>query len=164
MRIRTYQPADLHRLIELTINTFRPFYEDSLPALLDHDDGLIHHQHGRWADDYRKQVPQLHDPANNKHVAVAEHDDGTLIGYVAWLPDDSRHAHGIIDILAVDAGYRRAHVATGLMSHAFAAMRAEGMRYVELGTGGDWFHAPARAFYESLGFRPIPTVNYLRTL
>ncbi|WP_446665826.1 GNAT family N-acetyltransferase [Flexivirga sp. B27] len=163
MRIRTYQPADLPRLIELTIATFRPFYEESFPALMDHEQDLIHHQHGHWADDYRAQVPQLHDPVNQKHVAVAE-DEGTLVGYVAWLPDDSRVEHGIVDMLAVDAGHRRTHVATDLMEHAMDAMRASGTRYVELGTGGDWFHAPARAFYESLGFHPIPTVAYLKAL
>ena len=36
------------------------------------------------------------------------------------------------------------------------------MEVVSLGTGGDWFHAPARGLYESLGFHPVPVVYYLR--
>ena len=33
-----------------------------------------------------------------------------------------------------------------------------------LGTGGDEFHAPARAFYDSLGMTPLPVVVYYKVL
>jgi hypothetical protein len=44
------------------------------------------------------------------------------------------------------------------------AMREQGIEVVELGTGGDDFHAPARALYESLGFHLVPVSVYLRGL
>ena len=45
-----------------------------------------------------------------------------------------------------------------------SAMREHPLEVVSLGTGGDWFHAPARALYESMGFYPVPVVYYLRAL
>src|SRR5699024_9168938 len=119
--------------------TFRPFYEESFPAMVDHEPGLIAHQHGQWQDDYRQQIPTLHDPARGKQVAVAVDDASAVIGYVAWLPDSTRPHHGIVYLLAVDAGRRRSGTATALMEHAMTAMRDTGMRGVELGTGGDDF-------------------------
>ena len=68
MNIRTFQPSDLPTLIDLTIEVFGPFFE-SFRSMVPPD--VFAHQHGSWADDYRESVPRLHDPAANKHVAVA---------------------------------------------------------------------------------------------
>ncbi len=46
-------------------------------------------------------------------------------------------------------------VGRALCEHAMAAMRDAGVEVVELGTGGDDFHGPARALYESLGFHLV---------
>ncbi|TWP34555.1 GNAT family N-acetyltransferase [Leekyejoonella antrihumi] len=164
MRIRVYRDSDQDTLIALTISTFRPFYEQSFPQLMNHDEHVITHQHGQWEEDHRWQVPSLHSPAEGKHVAVAVDDEDQITGYVAWCPDTSRPTHGEIDIIAVDAGHRGAGIGTALMEHAMSQMRADGMRFVELGTGGDTFHAPARRLYEALGFYVIPTATYLRSL
>jgi ribosomal protein S18 acetylase RimI-like enzyme len=160
MHIRPYADADLARLIDLTIDTFGPFYEDSFRPLV--GELIFTHQHGDWRGDYRRQVPGLHDPAAHKYVAVAEHD-GVLIGYVAWRVDTTRR-QGAVELLAVARGQRRSGTATTLCEHAFAAMRREDAQYVEIGTGGDDFHAPARAFYESLGCVKLPVAVYFREL
>lgn len=81
MTIRPFQPSDLPALIDLTIEVFGPFYEQSFRSMVPPD--LFAHQHGSWADDYRESVPKLHDPRLNKHVAVAETDAGATAGYVA---------------------------------------------------------------------------------
>ena len=91
--------ADLVRLTELTIETFRPFYEESFRPLV--GETIFANQHGNWRDDYRKQVAELHDPAQHKYVAVAEAADG-VAGYVAWSIDPVRR-NGSIVILAVSA-------------------------------------------------------------
>ncbi|MGZ0152549.1 GNAT family N-acetyltransferase [Kribbella sp. WER1] len=160
MTIRTYADADLQPLIDLTIATFGPFYEGSFRPLV--GELIYTRQHGDWQDDYRRQLPGLHDPAAHKHVAVAE-QDGTIIGYVAWHLDPAR-ARGTVELLAVAADQRRSNTATDLCEHAFAAMRAAGALYVEIGTGGDDFHAPARAFYERLGCIKLPVAVYFREL
>jgi hypothetical protein len=43
-------------------------------------------------------------------------------------------------------------------------MRDAGVEVASIGTGGDDFHAPARALYESLGFTPFPAVNYTKAI
>lgn len=43
-------------------------------------------------------------------------------------------------------------------------MKTNGVEVIEIGTGGDDFHAPARHLYESLGFSLIPVAAYLRTI
>lgn len=160
MLIRSYVQADLARLTELTIETFRPFYEDSFRPLV--GETIFANQHGNWRDDYRKQVAELHDPAQHKYVAVAG-ADGEITGYVAWIIDPVRR-NGSITILAVAADHRRGNVGTALCEHAFGAMRQEGAEEVEIGTGGDDFHAPARALYESLGCVQLPVAVYYRKL
>src|SRR5262245_57745243 len=99
MAIRPYREGDLERLIELTIETFGPFYEESFRS--DVGNAVFHHQHGAWRDDYRRQVPTLFDPDANKYVAVVD-DQSALVAYVAWNIDVAKQ-HGDIEILAVAA-------------------------------------------------------------
>jgi ribosomal protein S18 acetylase RimI-like enzyme len=160
MFIRSYVQSDLVRLTELTIETFGPFYEDSFRPLV--GETIFANQHGNWRDDYRKQVAELHDPTQHKYVAVAE-IAGVVAGYVAWSIDPERR-NGSIVILAVAADHRRGNVGTELCEHAFGAMREQGAEVVEIGTGGDDFHAPARALYESLGCIQLPVAVYYRKL
>ncbi|HET6737599.1 MAG TPA: GNAT family N-acetyltransferase [Kribbella sp.] len=158
--IRSYADADLTPLIDLTIDTFGPFYENSFRPLV--GDLIFARQHGDWRGDYRRQVPTLHNPDAHKYVAVAE-QDGVLTGYVAWHVDETRR-QATVEILAVAREHRRSNTATLLCEHAFTAMRDEGAQYVEIGTGGDDFHAPARAFYESLGCVKLPVAVYFKQL
>lgn len=160
MRIRAFVQHDLARLTELTIETFGPFYEDHFRPLV--GEVVFANQHGSWREDYRVQVAGLHDPARHQEVAVAE-ADGELVGYVAWGVDPDRR-NGTITILAVAAAHRRHHAGTALCEHAFARMRRHGAEVVEIGTGGDPFHAPARALYEALGCTALPVTVYYRTL
>ena len=160
MHIRSFGHNDLERLIELTIETFGPFYEDSFRPLV--GEAIFTRQHGNWREDYRTLLTGLHDPQQHKYVAVAE-ADGEITGYVGWDIDPSRE-HGRVEILAVADSHRRDHLGTALCEHAFDHMRAHGAVYVAIGTGGDWFHTPARALYESLGCIKLPTAVYFRQL
>jgi GNAT superfamily N-acetyltransferase len=139
MRIRGFVDQDLARLTELTIETFRPFYEDQFRPLV--GEFVFANQHGAWQDDYRTQVAGLHDPSQHKHVAVAE-TAGDVAGYVAWTVDPARR-NGSITILAVSAAHRRQHAGVALCEHAFAQMRAQGAE-----VGGDRHRA-----------RPLPRTS-----
>lgn len=160
MLIRAFTQHDLAPLTELTIETFRPFYEDSFRPLV--GEAVFANQHGNWRDDYRNQVAELHAPERHTYVAVAEAEDG-IAGYVAWSVDPARR-NGSVTILAVSPKHRRHHVGTALCEHAFERMRTLGAEVVEIGTGGDPFHAPARALYERLGCTPLPVTVYYRQL
>ena len=63
MHIRSFEPADVPALIDLTIAAFQPLFEADLPAVL--DPRVFAHDHGRWEDGYRREVPRLQDPDNN---------------------------------------------------------------------------------------------------
>ncbi len=160
MLIRPFIPHDLARLIELTIETFGPYYEDSFRTVV--GDAIFVNQHGDWRADYHTQVARLHDPDRHSYVAVAVAGE-TIAGYVGWSVDPVRR-NGTVVMLAVSAGHRREGTGTMLCEHAFADMRARGAEVVEIGTGGDGFHAPARALYERLGCTPFPVTYYYRQL
>lgn len=160
MRIRSFVPHDLAPLVELTIDTFGPYYEGYFRPLV--GETVFTNQHGDWRADYHELVSALHDPDQHKHVAVAE-VGGTVAGYTGWHVDPARR-NGTVTILAVSTAHRRHHVGTALCEHAFDAMRAGGAEVVEISTGGDPFHAPARALYERLGCTPLPVTVYYRQL
>ena len=160
MHVREYVEHDLPRLVELTIETFGPFYEDSFRPLV--GEVVFAREHGSWRQDYRTMVPALHDPPTHQHVAVAE-DDGAPVAYVAWKADPDRR-RGEIEILAVRSDHRRGGLGRVLCEHAFEAMSSLGVDVVVVGTGGDAFHAPARALYASLGMVELPVSVFYRQL
>ena len=161
MLIRPFQPVDLPTLIDLTINTFRPFYEVDALDMMGAD--LLQHHHGHWEADYQHEVPTYHDPSADSHVAVAEIDD-QIAGYVAWGPDELVGS-GKIRMVAVSTDHRRKSVGRALCLYAMDHLRADGFDFVGLGTGGeDEFHAPARALYSSLGLRRVPVSYFLGRL
>jgi ribosomal protein S18 acetylase RimI-like enzyme len=53
MYIRPFNESDLEQLVNLTIETFRPFYEEYVRPLLGEE--LFEHQHGQWRQDYRDE-------------------------------------------------------------------------------------------------------------
>ncbi|MFD5555750.1 GNAT family N-acetyltransferase [Streptomyces sp. NPDC127068] len=160
MLIRAFTQHDLAPLTALTIDTFRPFYEESFRPSV--GEAVFAVQHGTWRDDYRAQVAGLHAPERHAYVAVAE-VGADIAGYVAWNVDPARKK-GEVTLLAVVARHRRHRMGTALCAHAFDRMRDLGAEVVEIGTGGDRFHAPARALYEALGCTPYPFTVYFRQL
>jgi ribosomal protein S18 acetylase RimI-like enzyme len=160
MRVRPFVDSDLQTLIDLTIETFRPFYEGYARPLL--GDEVFHHQHGQWEQDYRTEVPTLHDPGAGRRVAVAQ-IGAAIAGYIAWQRDERPHS-GRIYLLAVLPSHRRQQVGRQLCLHAIQEMQADGVEFVGVGTGDDAFHTAARALYEGLGFIKIPTAAYLKKI
>ncbi|MFZ3569909.1 GNAT family N-acetyltransferase [Streptomyces sp. BH097] len=160
MRLRAFTREDLAPLTALTIDTFRPFFEEVFRPLM--GETIFAVQHGTWRDDYRGQVAGLHAPERHSYVAVAE-VAGEIAGYVAWSVDPDRR-HGEVVLLAVSPQHRRHHLGAALCEHAFERMRLLGAEIVEIATGGDLFHAPARALYERLGCTPNPVAVYFRRL
>lgn len=160
MDLRTFRATDLDRLIELTIEIFGPYYEDSFRSIV--GERVVRVMHGDWRADYHKQLSELYDPDNHRYVAVAERD-GVIVGFVAWQVHPTKE-YGQVDFVAVSAAQRRQGIADELCRHAFADMKQRGKRVVEIGTGGDPFHRPARAFYENLGMTAFPVVFYYKEL
>lgn len=159
MRIREYQASDLSDLIDLTIESFRPLFERDLPVLI--GPVVFTHDHGDWQNDYRQEVPTLHDPEQSRYVIVAE-EAGRILGYVGWGVRPS--GAGRLEMVAVHPTAQRRGVGIALCRHALEELRERGVAVVHIGTGGDEFHAPARRLYESLGFTGWPVVDYSKAL
>ncbi|QVQ53676.1 GNAT family N-acetyltransferase [Spiractinospora alimapuensis] len=160
MRIRTYEASDFQPLLDLTIATFDPFYEGSYRPLV--GETVFANLHGAWRRDYHDLMRSVHDPQRGRHAAVALLDD-TIVGYARWVIRTDR-SHGELDMLAVAPSYRGHGAGRALAQHAIDHMRAAGLDVASINTGGDAFHAPARALYEELGFTPLPVVNYTMPL
>jgi ribosomal protein S18 acetylase RimI-like enzyme len=160
MNIRSFTDSDLPAVMDLVIETFRPFYEGYVRSLL--GDEIFLHQHGRWEQDYRDDVPTLNDRAVGRYAAVGE-ISGAIAGFVSWRLTD-RPAHGQIYLLAVGAPFRRQTLGRQLCAHAIEQMEHDGVEVVEIGTGDDAFHAAARELYEGLGFTKIPIAGYLKRI
>lgn len=160
MLIRPFSAQDEQTILDLTLTTFEPFYEGSFRPVM--GEVIFSVQHGDWREEYAKTIPGLHAPGSGKYVNVGE-VEGAIAGFVGWEVDVARR-HGEISILAVAPGHRRANVGRKLCEHAMARMKGLGARIVEIGTGGDPFHAPARMLYESLGCTQIPVAVYFKEL
>ncbi len=160
MFITSAKPSDVPKLVEIAIETFRPYFEDFVHPLL--GDELFKLQHENWRLDYERDIPTLVAPDEGRHTAIAQRDQD-IAGFVSWTIGGKPH-HGEIYLLAVLPSFRRLDVARFLCEHAIGAMKSDGVEVVDIGTGDDAFHAPARALYESLGFTKIPTAAYLKRI
>lgn len=158
MKIRALEIRDHPATVDLLVQTFRPFFEGYARKLLGEE--VFLHQHGHWERDYREEVPTLHSPDAGRYAAVATTPDGTVSGLVSW-KFGPKPRHGEIYLLAVSPVHRRQRTGRRLCEHAIAHMRSGGVEVVQVGTGGDPFHAPARALYEQLGLTHVPVAVYL---
>lgn len=159
MRIRDAQQTDLPALIDLTIEAFRPLFEQHWPAMF--NPTVFAHDHSQWEADYRHEVPDLLDPRHDRYITLAEEND-KILGYTGW--NVTNGDTGRLQMVAVHPAARRRGIATVVCRAAMHQMGSRAVTVVHVGTGGDAFHAPARGLYESLGFTGVPAVNYSTAL
>ncbi len=89
---------------------------------------------------------------------------GTVVGFVALTANETTKL-GELGINAVHPDHANQGIGTAMYAFVLERLKAKGMKAVEVGTGLDDSHAPARRAYEKAGFdRAIPAVHYYRTL
>jgi ribosomal protein S18 acetylase RimI-like enzyme len=91
-------------------------------------------------------------------VALVQHQ---VAGFAA-LKFHTADRLGEIYMIAVDPAFQRRGIATALTRHAMDRFKQTGMTVAMVETGGDPGHAPARAAYESTGFRLLPIARYFK--
>jgi len=154
--IRPLTPADLEAVVDLSLLAWEPVFmsfENILgTAIFD----LLYRPHWRaaQADNVRRSC--LADGAESFVVTTTE---DVTVGFVV-LQQDQDESLGVIEMIAVHPEHQRLGHARALMEFAIQRLRDQGLELLNVGTGGDPGHEPARALYEAVGFTGVPLVNY----
>jgi GNAT superfamily N-acetyltransferase len=156
--IRRQLDADIAAIVALSLRAWRPVFESMARVLGTRLNRLVYPD---WAAGQARAVEEVCRDESMK-VWVAE-VDGRPVGFAAVAfrsdPDSAE-----IEMIAVDPGQQNLGIGSALLACAFDWISAAGVNLVQLGTGGDPGHAPARHTYEKAGFTPLPLVRYYKEL
>jgi predicted kinase/GNAT superfamily N-acetyltransferase len=172
--IRPYLDSDWDAVLEICILAFTSVHE-SFERLLGTD--LFALVYPDWKASNKDYLNYLISSDEKDRFLVAEQDgskqdgskqdgprqDGSVVGFIHYSVDSTKQ-RGTIGINAVHPAHQSQGIGSLMYAHVLQIMRAQGMRYVTVDTGGDPSHAPARRAYEKALFLPIPVVHYFRSL
>ena len=113
-----------------------------------------------WRESQKEGVVGFCRDRERASVLVAEMG-GRVVGFLAY---HTKGQTGEVEYLAVHPDYQGLGIGTELNTRALEEMKAAGVVMVEVGTGGDDSHAPARRSYEKAGYTPLPLVRYYKHL
>jgi ribosomal protein S18 acetylase RimI-like enzyme len=82
---------------------------------------------------------------------------------VGFLVLEREGEDGRVQMIAVHPAHHRRGHARALMEFAVTRLSEQGTLLINVGTGADPAHAPARALYEALGFTGVPLMAYYKT-
>jgi predicted kinase/GNAT superfamily N-acetyltransferase len=157
--IRPYLDSDWDAVLEICILAFTPVHE-SFERLLGTD--LFALVYPDWKASNKDYLSSLVNSDERGRFLVAE-QDGSAVGFIHYEVDSTKQ-RGTLGINAVYPAHQSKGIGSLMYGHVLQIMRAQGMKYVRVDTGGDLSHAPARRAYEKARFLPIPVVHYFRTL
>lgn len=156
--IRPLEPGDVDAVCALSLRAWEPVFS-SFRAVLGERVYLL--LYPDWQASQAAAVRRnCLDPATS--ALVVEHD-GEVAGFAVLLTQDDPPL-GVVDMIAVDPAHQRRGLGRRLVDASVAHFAAAGLPLVNIGTGGDPGHAPARALYESAGFERLPLVSYFRAI
>jgi ribosomal protein S18 acetylase RimI-like enzyme len=156
--IRPLTPADTAAVVAFSLRAWAPVFESFRTVL---GDRVYQALYPDWSAAQARDVEAVCEDDTAK-VWVAE-QGGRPVGFVAVRIDADAQT-GEICMLAVDPLVQRQGIGTALTSFAVQQLRDAGVGLVEVGTGGDPGHAPARRVYEKAGFVGLPLVRYYARL
>ncbi|MBV8810492.1 MAG: GNAT family N-acetyltransferase [Acidobacteriaceae bacterium] len=158
MEIRSYTDHDWKSVLNICFLAFAPIHQ-SFQDLLGID--LFRLVYPDWKASHESYLRSLATRERDR-LFVAE-ENGAVVGFIHYeMGRDSQS--GKIGLNAVHPAHQRRGVGTLMYGHILDLMREMGIKYVQVGTGGDPSHAPARRAYEKFGFVPLPLVHYYKKL
>ena len=126
-------------------------------------DALYYLAYPDWCESQSRAVRSVcSSPESDVWVAIL---DGRLVGFVASeIKFASDPLAGEIEMIAVDPEKQQlGNCDSGsFRARAINHLHEAGVSLVEIASGGDVAHAPARLLYENAGFRALPLVRYYR--
>ncbi|WP_229075176.1 GNAT family N-acetyltransferase [Actinoplanes sp. DH11] len=155
-QIRPLTPADLEAVVDLSLLAWEPVFVSFEKILGSAIFDLLYRPDWRaaQADSVRKYCF-----ADGAEPFVLTTADGAAAGFVV-LRQDREESLGVIEMIAVHPEHQRRGHGRALMEFAVRRLREQGLNLINVTTGGDPGHAPARALYEAVGFTGLPLVNY----
>lgn len=156
--IRPQLDADIAAIVAFSLRAWQPVYESMARVLGPRLNRLVYPD---WAAGQARAVEEVcRDDSMTVWVAEV---DARPAGFAAVAfrndPDSAE-----IEMIAVDPDQQNRGIGSALLAYAFDWISAAGVKLVQLGTGGDPGHAPARHTYEKAGFTPLPLVRYYKEL
>ena len=153
-----YEPSMLDDIVRLSLRAWEPVFA-SLESVM--EPAVFRDMFPDWREVQAEAVAAAcRDDTMRTWVAL---EDGAVAGFAASrLHRDDRL--GEVYMIAVDPEFQRRGIASALTDKSVEWFKDEGMSIAMVETGGDPGHAPARAAYESAGFRILPIARYFKKL
>lgn len=156
---RLVRPEEVEQIANMAAQAWRPVYE-SVRRML--GAALFDAMHPDWKADKADQVRQAA-TQRPENVYITQ-IDGEVVGFISFWIDPHRST-GRIGNNAVAPEWQGHGIGTFQNNRVLQLMRENGVRVVQVTTGGDESHAPARRAYEKAGFSHFtPSVTYYMQL
>lgn len=159
IQIRDLSPDDVDTIVAIALAAWEPIFRYYRQEM---GEDLFRAVFPDWQADKARQVERACRPGSGARVCVVE-QDGEGVGFATYYANDS--GVGEIGNNAVHPDRQGQGIGPRMYGYVFDRLRALGMRYVKVSTGGDPAHAPARGAYRKAGFEvALPGVDYYRAL
>jgi GNAT superfamily N-acetyltransferase len=159
-RIRPFERADCHRVLEICVAAFTPIHQGLEETL---GSTIFNARYHDWKQQYADYLAKISDTGPAVRVYVVE-EEGAPVAFVFTILDANRQI-GEIGLNAVAPERQGQGIGKEMYEFALEDLKKRGAKVAYPGTGGDPAHAPARAAYQKVGFdRAIPGVYFFKTL
>ncbi|MGH3168538.1 MAG: GNAT family N-acetyltransferase [Trebonia sp.] len=156
--IRVLAEDDVAAVVEFAVRAWKPVF-DSFAQVMGPD--IYPLVYPDWKAGQARAV-EAACRADGHQVWVAE-AGGKPVGF-AVVAIGAEAKSGEIDMIAVDPDHQNDGIGLELLRFAIDRIAEQGILLVEIWTGGDPGHAPARHIYEKAGFTPLPLVHYYKAV
>ncbi len=159
MTIRSFRNEDFKAVLEITLLAFAPIHESFHHILGDSIFNIIYPD---WRGSYDEYLTSLTNSDATEKIIIAE-QEGAVIAFAVYSLNQEKES-GELGLNAVHPAHQNKGIGPKLYEHILEEMKKQGIKIVEVATGGDASHAPARRAYEKCGFTPLPLVRYYKAL
>jgi GNAT superfamily N-acetyltransferase len=155
-RIRPLRAEDVDTVVAFALRSWEPVFESFAQVL---GPRLFASAYPDWRTSQATEIRENCRPEKNP-CWVAE-VDARAVGWLT-LVHEPAESKAFIEMLAVAPEHQGKGIASELIETAIAAAKELGCKRIEVWTGGDPGHEPARRSYEKTGFTALPIVHYYR--
>lgn len=137
MRIRQFRNEDFDAVLEIILSAFAPIHESFHSILGDDIFAIIYPD---WKGAYIQYLSSL-SQSDKKNILVME-DGETVTAFIVYSLDIEKE-WGELGLNAVHPDFQNQGIGPKMYQHVLRRMRKQGMKMVEVSTGGDFSCASA---------------------